>query len=85
VTERPDLPVLPDGTYPAFVVDAEEDIEATEPVVVHLSVTILTGEHKGEVVDLSATHLDRSSIDLIGMPATLTVSDGVPSLEIDDA
>jgi hypothetical protein len=51
----------------------------------HLSVTILTGEHKGEVVDLAAVGLGLTIIDLIGMPATLTVVDGAPSLTIDDA
>ena len=85
-----DQAALPDGTYHAFVIDADEvgaeagadEDDARERM--HLSVTILTGGHKGEVVELVATGLGRSSIDLIGMPATLTVTEGVPSLQIDD-
>ena len=86
-----DQAALPDGTYHAFVVDADEiDVDArgggddATPDQMHLSVTILTGEHKGEVVELEATGLGGSSIDLIGMPATLTVAGGAPSLQIDD-
>lgn len=73
---------LPDGTYDAFVVDADDDADRADRM--HLSVTILTGEHKGEVVELTARGLAGSSIDLIAMPATLTVVGGSPSLQIDD-
>jgi hypothetical protein len=74
---------LPDGTYDAFVVDAEEGLSDAGLPLMHLSVTILTGEHKGDVIDLTAEHLRHDSIDLLGMPATLTVTDGTPHLEID--
>ena len=74
---------IPDGTYDAFVVDAEEGLADDGRPLMHLSVTILTGEHKGEVIDLTAEHLREDSIDLLGMPATLTVTDGIPHLEID--
>ncbi|MFP3905977.1 MAG: hypothetical protein ACLFWR_03035 [Acidimicrobiales bacterium] len=77
-----DVPALPDGTYDAFVVDADDDADDADRM--HLSVTILAGEHKGEVVELTATGLAGTSIDLIGMPATLTVADGSPSLRIDE-
>jgi hypothetical protein len=77
--------MLPDGTYHAFIVDAEEGVADDGAELLHLAITVLTGEHKGEVLDLTAARLGRTSIDVIGMPATLTVADGTPHLEIDDA
>jgi hypothetical protein len=70
--------VLPDGSYDAFVVDVTVDGEQAT-----LELTILAGEHKGEIVTVAAHGLGRSDIDLLGMPATLTVEDGVPSVMID--
>jgi hypothetical protein len=77
--------MIDDGTYDAFIVDAEEGIGDDGTELMHLSVTILSGTRRGDVVDIAAVRLGRSSIDLIGMPATLTVTDGAPSLSIDDA
>ncbi len=73
-------PLLPDGTYHVFVVDADED----DAGQLHVSLTILTGDHKSEVLDLLATGLDRDPIDLMGMPGTLVVTDGVPRFTVDD-
>ena len=72
---------LPDGTYDVFVVEAEE----AGADVLRLSVTILGGEHKGDVVDLTATGLGVDEIDAMGMPGTLTVRAGAPSFRIDPA
>ena len=74
---------LPDGEYPVFVVDVEE-ADRDDGTVSKVSVTILTGDHKGDVVELAATGLQGSFIDLIGMPGNLTVADGTPSLAMDD-
>lgn len=83
MTATPDEPAIADGTYPVFILDAEEHTdEATSTV--KLSVTILSGVHKGEVLDLVAANLGMSDIDLIGMPGTLTVRDRTPTLRIDD-
>jgi hypothetical protein len=73
-------PELPDGTYDVFILDATEAGEGT----LRLSVTILVGEFKGDVVDLTASGLGVDVIDAMGMPGTLTVADGQPSLVIDD-
>jgi hypothetical protein len=74
--------VRPDGTYDAFVVDAT--IEGSGPErVVHLELTITMGEHKGEVVSVASTGLRGEEFDLIGMPATLTVTEGTPRVRID--
>ena len=71
---------LPDGEYPAFVVDVEEDGD----VVVALELTILTGPHKGDVVRVAAAGLAGSFVDLVGMPATIAVTGGAPTVTIDD-
>ena len=71
--------MLSDGTYDVVVVDADGDAEG----VVHVEVAILAGERKGEVVSITTTGLRGSEFDLIGMPATLTVTDGAPTVRID--
>lgn len=75
--------MLADGTYDVFIVDANEEVDDDGGSVMHLDLTITTGEHKGEVVTITATGLRGSEIDLLGMPATLTVAAGAPSISID--
>lgn len=74
--------MITDGTYDAFVVDVEDTSTADDRRHV-LELTILNGEHKGELVSVTARGLQRSDIDLLGMPATLTVTGGEPSVRID--
>lgn len=74
---------LADGTYDVFVVDATESTLEDGTEVMHLELTVTSGDHKGEVFPLAASNLGRSDIDLLGMPATLTVADGAPSIIID--
>lgn len=71
--------MLEDGTYDAFIVDV-----TTEGEVLHLELTILAGPHKGEVISVRSTGFDIDEIDAIGMPATVTVTGGEPSITIDD-
>lgn len=76
--------MLPDGTYDAFVVDAEDDDTG-----VRLELTVIAGPHKGDVVSVRRAPVaegavERDALDLIGMPATLTVSQGRPRVAIDD-
>ena len=76
---------LDDGTYDAFIIDAEEIFaENADRGALHLEITITSGARKGEVVRVRADGLHADVIALIGMPATLTVVDGVPSVRIDD-
>ena len=78
----PGAPTLDDGTYDVFVIDAS--IEGDGPNrIAHLDLTVTVGEHKGEVLSLAAAGLRGEEFDLIGMPATLTVSGGSPSIVID--
>ena len=76
---------LDDDTYDAFIIDAEEIRDETRKVdVLHLELTITRGARKGEVVRLRADGLARDAITLIGLPVTLTVVDGHPTVRIDD-
>ena len=75
------LSVLTDGRYDALVVDATTHDDGG--VVVEL--TILAGEHKGDVVAVRATGVEGEPLDLLGLPATLTVTNGRPAVTFDDA
>ena len=70
--------VLPDGRYDVFVVDATAD----GPVLA-VDVTILAGEHKGEVLSVRAQGLAVDELEALGLPGTLTVEDGEPSLALE--
>ena len=72
--------MLEDGTYDVMVVDAEATAEGD---ALRLDITVLAGAHKGEVVTLTATGLGVCDVDALGMPGTLTVSAGEPSLVIE--
>ena len=71
--------VLGDGTYDVIVVDATSHDDGTRTV----ELTLLAGEHKGEIVALRTTDLDGDDLDLLGVPGTLSVADGVPHFRID--
>jgi hypothetical protein len=89
-------PVLADGRYDAFVVDASAvdrspgpapaagSDPVPEPEAMRLELTITAGEHKGALVVVIATGLGRSDVELLGTPATLTVADGRPTVHLDD-
>jgi hypothetical protein len=68
--------VLDDGTYDALVFDAEERPEGG----VAVELTILAGAHKGEVVSVASPDWTGDPLDLLGIPATITVADGQPSV-----
>lgn len=70
------MSALDDGTYDVLVVDARDDDEH----VLHLELAVVSGEHKGAVVELSGPRGTRDATALLGLPATLRVVDGVPRL-----
>ena len=70
--------VLEDGAYDALVVDATADGDA-----IALDLTILAGAHKGEIVSVRATGMDTDEVDLLGMPGTLVVENGVPRFTVE--
>jgi hypothetical protein len=75
-------PVLADGTYDVIVVDADQ-VGAPDADAIRLDLTVLAGAHKGEVVSMRAEGLGVDPIDALGLPGTLTVQDGDPSIALD--
>lgn len=72
--------MLPDGTYDVFVVDAA----ATGPGDrLRLDLTIISGERRGEMVTMESSGLGVGELDALGMPGTLTVTSGEPSLVLE--
>jgi hypothetical protein len=69
---------LADGAYDALVVDAEDRGGA-----VAVELTIVAGPARGEVVTLVSTGWSGDPIDLLGVPATLTVREGEPSVRFE--
>ncbi len=70
--------MLDDGTYDAVVVDATDDAGA-----VVLDLAVLTGPHKGDVVTVRTEGLARDALDLLAVPATVTVAGGEPSVQLE--
>jgi len=63
------------------VVDAAATADGPDDL--RLELTILAGEHKGEVVPMRASGLGVDELDVLGVPGTLTVLDGAPSVVLD--
>ena len=70
---------LPDGTYDALVVDAADHDDGS----VSVDLTIVAGAVKGEVVSLRTAGLTGDPLDLLGVPATISVTGGVPSVRFE--
>ncbi len=76
--------MLDDGTYDVIVVDAESDAGSGEGgASLRLDLTILAGPRKGEMVSMRAIGLPVDDIGALGMPGTLTVREGEPSVVLD--
>ncbi len=74
----------PDGDYDAFVLDVvDEPGDDGSSSVQRLDLTIVAGELKGQVVSVTSPSPLGDFADLVGMPATLSVRDGEPSVTID--
>jgi hypothetical protein len=71
---------LADGTYDALVVDASMRDDGS----IGVEITIVAGPAKGEIVSLRTVDVaDTDPLELLGVPATLTVHDGAPSLRLE--
>lgn len=75
--------LLPDGTYDAFVVDVIHETDGVGRLLTHVEITVVAGEHKGLVLQVATDESIGSFEELVGMPATLTVAEGAPSITID--
>lgn len=73
--------MLEDGTYDIVVVDATSHDD--DAGTLRLEVTILAGPHKGEMVAVRATGLGLLDVEALGMPGTLAVRGGEPSVVLD--
>jgi hypothetical protein len=69
---------LSDGSYDALIVDA-----TAEGDQLAIELTIIGGDHKGEVVALRATGLEIDEIEALGLPGTLHVENGVPRFVVE--
>ena len=66
--------MLEDGTYEALVFDADDHPDGG----IAVELTILAGEHKGAVVSVVSHSWTGDALDLLGIPATITVAGGHP-------
>ena len=71
--------MIEDGTYDAIVVDAHDADRGS----VRVELAVSSGSHKGEVVVLRGSFGERDTLGLLGLPVTLVVRDGVPSVTLD--
>lgn len=72
--------MLDDGDYDVIVVDADPGPGASE---LRLELAILGGAHKGEVISMRAAGLGVDELEVLGMPGTLTVLEGDPTVLLD--
>lgn len=75
---------LPDGTHDAFLMDVHNSTDDFGRPMQRLDLTVVAGEFKGVVVTVLTGEPLGDEIELIGMPATITVTDGEPSVTVDD-
>jgi hypothetical protein len=68
-----------DGTYEVMVIEAAEIADNT----LALDLVITAGAVRGEIVHVTARGLDVTWTDVLGRPATLTVSAGSPHIALE--
>ena len=73
------MPQLDDGVYDGIVIDAKEIGDEA----IHIEVALSSGPRKGEIITISARHLRRSWLELLGMPVTISVAHGEPQIEFE--
>ncbi len=74
---------LPDGNHDALVIDVHDGTDDLGRPIQRLELTVVAGVSKGQVVTIVTGEPLGDEIDLIGMPATITVQGGEPSVVID--
>ncbi len=84
MAEHPETAVLPDGVHDALVIDAIDGADDLGRTLQRLELTVVSGSAKGLVVSIVTGDPLGEEVALIGMPATITVVDGEPTITIDD-
>jgi hypothetical protein len=74
---------LPDGSHDAFLMDVHTGTDDLGRPLQRLELAVVAGECKGLVVSVLTGEPLGDEIELIGMPATITVEDGEPTVTID--
>ncbi|CAN5436075.1 hypothetical protein BH10ACT3_BH10ACT3_12960 [soil metagenome] len=74
---------LPDDSYDAFVVDVIRETDNAGRLHTHVELTLVAGEYKGRVLQVATDDSIGTFEELVGLPATLTVAGGTPSVRID--
>ncbi len=72
--------MLEDGTYDVFVVDSER---VGPGDALGLELTVLAGAHKGEMVAMRVEGLSLDEVDVLGLPGTLVVDQGQPTVTLE--
>jgi hypothetical protein len=75
-----DAEKLDDGAYDVIVVDVDT---SRDNDVVRVELTIVSGPHKGAVIAVHAPAFEGDPISLLGIPATLLVEGGRPTVELE--
>lgn len=73
------MTAMPDGRYDVFIVDAETIDETS----MRVELAMVTGDAKGDVFAIRGPLLADDPVELLGLPGTLIVADGVPRLQVD--
>lgn len=76
--------VLPDGEHDALVIDVHDGTDDLGRPMQRLELTVVAGGSKGLVVSIVTGEPLGDEIALIGMPATIRVREGEPTVVIDD-
>jgi len=85
VTDQPSREAaLPDGAHDALVIDVHDGTDDLGRATQRLELTVVAGVSKGLVVTIVTGDPLGDEIALIGMPATITVTGGQPTVVIDD-
>lgn len=72
--------MLDDGTYDVFVVDSKG---VGPGDALGLELTVLAGDHKGEMVAMRVEGLGLDEVDVLGLPGTLVVHQGQPTVTLE--
>jgi hypothetical protein len=74
--------VYGDGTYDVVVIDVKISQDDARNAFASIDVLITSGSRKGEVLALRMAREDDELLRLLGLPATLSIVDGVPRLRV---